>query len=126
MDMDKFKQDREKRNKARKEKIANDRVAMLKKLNEHGITKVTSSYEGYGDSGNVIFIDIEPKCILPTDDWRHLENLVWDIAYNVNPGFDINDGGNGDFTWDIPNDRINISHTKIGDGVNTNEEHQNI
>ena len=39
-----------------------------------------------------------------------LADFVWEIAYNLHPGFEINDGGEGTLTWDVESDRINVDH----------------
>ena len=124
MDVDKMKERWAEMDRIRKEALATNRAAMLKKLTEAGITKVEGEYEGYGDSGNSSIAALEPDGKTLSDEGkRDLEALIWDFAYNLNPGFEINEGGNGELSWDIPNDRVDVSHRAV---IEQLEEYENV
>ena len=98
------------RDKAHKEQIATDRAAMRKILTDAGIKKVTGSYEGYGDGGNSEVTGFLPERTLSSKDEEKLKDLIWTLAQSLNSGFENNDGGSGEFDWDVPSDRIDINH----------------
>lgn len=73
-----------------------------------GLDQVTIEYEGSGDSGQIDFIGyragVEKASFdqLPHEQAKIIEELLdvvgWDIAYGTNPGFEINEGGQGTLT----------------------------
>ena len=89
------------------EKLQARRVALLAILRAAGALRVTMTYDGYGDEGNVQDVTIEPETVaLSTDDSEALESFGWDRAYALHPGFENNEGGYGELIWDIAADRI--------------------
>lgn len=87
------------------------RAAMLVQLLALGVTEVTAEYEGYGDSGNVEDITLQPSgIVLPSELSSQLDEFAWGYAYQQHPGFENNDGGYGTLTWDITKDSIDIDH----------------
>ena len=97
------------REKAR-EKLNAERAGLLKALREKGVEEIEACYDGYADSGNVQRIEVTPDSVKLGDLEARLADFVWGIAYNLHPGFEINDGGEGTLTWDVESDRINVDH----------------
>uniref|UniRef100_UPI0040476698 DUF6878 family protein n=1 Tax=Yoonia sp. TaxID=2212373 RepID=UPI0040476698 len=90
---------------------AETRSALLVQLRALGVTEVTAEYEGYGDSGNVEDINLQPSgSALPSELSNQLDEFAWAFAYQQHPGFENNDGGYGTLTWDLTNDSIDLDH----------------
>lgn len=88
-----------------------NRANLLVQLRAIGVTEVTAEYEGYGDSGNVEDITLQPSGIaLPTDLSSQLDEFTWAFAYQQHPGFENNEGGYGTLTWDLTKDGIDLDH----------------
>lgn len=85
------------------------REELLGKLRAVGIESVSASYNGYGDSGNVEDIVLTPDRDLGLLD-RELADFIWSFVYSLHPGFENNEGGQGEFGWTISTDRIDVSH----------------
>ena len=47
--------------------------------------------------------DLEPQ----------LADFVWAMAYDLHPGFENNDGGEGALTWNVVEDRIDVDHANF-------------
>lgn len=105
------------------------RDRLLAKFKELGVSSVWIEYAGYGDSGQLESIGTTPK--LHMDDiefdsvsypWRPdvpvkrslkaaLEDFVWDEITSRYGGFENNDGGQGELTWDINSNQITLDHS---------------
>lgn len=91
--------------------IKTARTELLGSLRALGITEVTAEYEGYGDSGNIEDVTLQPSGIRLLDDLStRLEDFAWSFAYHQHPGFENNEGGYGTLTWDISADSITLEH----------------
>lgn len=87
------------------------RAVLLAQLRTLGVTEVTAEYEGYGDSGNVEDITLQPNGVaLPSELSSQLGDFAWALAYQQHPGFENNEGGYGTLTWDLTKDSINLDH----------------
>jgi len=87
------------------------RAALFAQLRALGVTEVTAEYEGYGDSGNVEGITLQPtETALPSDLSSQLDDFAWAFAYQQHPGFENNEGGYGTLTWDLAKDSIDLDH----------------
>lgn len=87
------------------------RTALLADMRALGITEKIAEYEGYGDSGNVEDVTVQPAgIVLPGDLSSRLEDFAWMIAYLQYPGFENNEGGYGTLTWDVTGDSITLDH----------------
>ena len=83
------------------------RGELLPQLRALGVTEVIAEYEGYGDSGNVEEVSVQPAGIeLPGDLRAKVEDFAWSFAYQHHPGFENNEGGYGTLAWDITADSI--------------------
>jgi len=106
-----------------------DRQKILDLCRRNGVTVITASYSGYEDSGSIDDPQFEPSGALnlnaPFDTkphpWRANEtmprnvgDIITDIFYQLledrHPGWEINDGSQGEFTWDITKDKISLEH----------------
>jgi len=98
------------------------RASLVGQLRALQVSRVEASYDGYGDSGNIEGVSLSPEGItLDPDLSRSLTDFLWDVAYNLHPGFENNDGAYGEITWDIVADRINVSHNARFTDVNSSE-----
>ena len=96
--------------------LKTERASLLPKLRALGIEEIEGRYDGYADSGNVGDITISPEGAQIADLEPRLKDFVWDIAYNLNPGFEINEGGEGTVTWNVVDDRIDVDHANFYTG----------
>lgn len=106
------------------------RTKLLKKFQEIDVSQIEVVYSGYGDSGQLDDITITPlKVSLReiefdsiTHPWRPdevikrnlreaLEDFVWDEITSRYGGFENNDGGQGELTWDITDNTITLDHS---------------
>ena len=88
------------------------RVELLAQLRALGISEVTAEYEGYGDSGNVEDVNVQPAEVkLPEALVTAVGDFAWSLAYHYHPGFENNEGGYGTLTWDIARDSITLDHS---------------
>ena len=87
------------------------RGELLPLLRSLGIAQVTAEYEGYGDSGNIEDVTVQPAGIaLPEELCTKLGDFAWSVAYHQHPGFENNEGGYGTLTWDVTADSIALDH----------------
>ena len=87
-----------------------ERIELRDLLRTKGVERVEAGYDGYGDSGNVNHVAVSPTDVEVKELATRLADFIWAIAYNLNPGFEIDDGGEGTLTWDIGKDRIDVNH----------------
>lgn len=95
----------------REDALKATRNELLPQLRGLGITEVIAEYEGYGDSGNIEDVMVQPVGIaLPDDLSTKLGDFAWSVAYHQHPGFENNEGGYGTLTWDVTADSIALDH----------------
>ena len=112
-----------------------NRAVLLQGLADAGITHVTVSFDGYGDSGQIE--SIEAKCgdaivELPAieiawlrAEWnipehRHdriglrqaVEEVVYDCLEETHDGWEINDGAFGEVTFDVAERTITLDYNE--------------
>ena len=87
-----------------------ERVELGDLLRTKGVERVEAGYDGYGDSGNVNHVAVSPTRVEVKELDTRLADFIWAVAYNLNPGFEIDDGGEGTLTWDLGKDRIDVNH----------------
>ena len=90
------------------------RSEIIPRLRQHGVANIEAAYSGYGDSGaidGVQFRDAAGERVdrtnLPPEILEQLENCVYEFLPS---GFEINDGGQGTLTLDVPTGRITLAH----------------
>lgn len=87
------------------------RFFLLRRLRMAGVTEVVCTYDAYADSGNWEDVTLDCGRITPPEDLRDaLGDFAWDVAYHHHPGFENNEGGYGEMTWDIIADAISLDH----------------
>ncbi len=87
-----------------------ERAELRDLLRASGVERVEAGYDGYGDSGNVNHVAVLPKESEAKEPATRIADFIWTTAYNLNPGFEIDDGGEGILTWDVVKDRIDVKH----------------
>ena len=87
-----------------------DRAELLAALRALGVEEIEACYDGYADSGNVQGIAVTPDSVTLGDLEPRLSDFVWGMAYDLHPGFEVNDGGEGTLTWTVVEDRIDLDH----------------
>lgn len=87
-----------------------ERVELRDLLRAKGVERIEAGYDGYGDSGNVNHVTVSPTDVEVKDLATRLADFIWAVAYNLNPGFEIDDGGEGTLAWNIGKDRIDVNH----------------
>jgi len=117
------------------ELLAANKVVLFDSLAVAGIETVTVIFDGYGDSGQIERIDVEPgegTILLPSDRieiartaWRSpeierqtqavheaIEALVYDFLRQTHSGWEINDGAYGEFTFDVAERTIKLDYNE--------------
>ena len=90
---------------------AKTREGLVALLTAQGVTQIEATYDAYGDSGNVEDISITPDSVtLDNTTDSNLRDLLWSMAYALHPGFENNDGGDGEISWDLTSDKMSIDH----------------
>ncbi len=90
---------------------AKDRAVLHAFLQSKGVTRVDAQYDAYGDSGNVEAITFTPDSVMiEAAQEEALRDFIWSMAYALHPGFENNDGGDGEVVWEIDEDKIQIEH----------------
>lgn len=96
---------------ARAARLSAERYLLLRRLRMAGVRTLFGSYDGYGDSGNYEEISLDNGRVIPSGDLvETLGDFVWDVAYFHHSGFENNEGGYGELTWDIEADSITLDH----------------
>lgn len=92
-----------------KAKLIAEASALLKKMKARQITRVIVEYSGAGDSG-----DFKPARITggeaSTDELEMLEAYVEELLQERQPGWELNEGSHGTFTFDLANDPPMLEH----------------
>lgn len=107
----------------------NTREQLLDLFRRNGVTNIHADYSGYGDSGSIDNPTTTPPKQINMDapfgnmphPWRPNETMsrtvgeaITDIFYKLleqsHPGWEINDGSQGEFDWDITTDKITLDH----------------
>lgn len=121
-------------NRLKRESQTEDRATVMAALKACGITKVVIRYDGYGDSGGVEECTVEggqgqESLMVPVQtilvDWSTaektiqmtplrdvLETLAMQYVAVEHGGWENNEGGSGEVTFDPAADAIMVSHTE--------------
>jgi hypothetical protein len=79
---------------------------LRRRLLRLGVRRVAAHFDGYGDSGQIGGFEVEPEAVALGDD---LERALEDFLLGRLPeGWEINEGGHGDFTVDVPAARVEV------------------
>lgn len=127
-----------------REDLVHTKDALMPVLRSHGIRYAVINYNGYGDSGQIDNVTVygpereeapedaydeagaiampDVVVTLPEKTGQKLSDFLhdfgWRLAYDTNPGFEINEGGQGIIVIDVEAGTINIEH-----GTNVTEVH---
>lgn len=96
----------------RQTRIAQQRHDVIGKLRLAGVEAVDATYDAYGDSGNVDDVTLTPEVTLDDAVMMDLRDLLWAVVYDLHPGFENNDGGMGEISWDVVADKISVEHAE--------------
>ena len=111
--------------------LAANKGVLFDSLAAAGIATVTVIFDGYGDSGQIERIDVEPgegtvplpsdrieiaRTIWESQEIEHqtltvqeaIETLVYDFLRQVHSGWEINDGAYGEFTFTVVDQSITL------------------
>ena len=110
IDWDAFRTWEAEQRREKEDRVRDARAKLLVLLRNANVTGIEALYDGYGDSGNVSEVSAAPEGTSISEVDECLRDFVWDIASMLHPGFEIDDGGEGTFTWDVTKDRINLDH----------------
>ena len=90
------------------------RTEIMPALLKSGVANVEAAYSGYGDSGAIDGTQFHDpsgqrvdRATIPTLVVEQLENCIYEFLPS---GFEINDGGQGTLTLDVPTGRITLAH----------------
>jgi hypothetical protein len=90
------------------------REEILPQLAALGIANIEVAYSGYGDSGAIDGCQYRDsdgsrvdRALIPTSLVESLESCVYEF---LPAGFEINDGGQGTLTIDVPKGTVTIAH----------------
>ncbi len=85
-------------------------------LRDAGVDDVTVEYSGGGDSGcyEGVTIDGEPfeETVVKGVDEARLASYLMRFVDTEFAGWEINDGGRGEVTLDVPEGKVTINHTR--------------
>lgn len=93
------------------------------------LTQIEVDYSGGGDSGSIDSVSFHPgldampgQAVTDHDALdRLIDGLAWDIAYGQNPGFEINEGGQGTVTCAVVDGEWTVSLHHEENFIQTNE-----
>ena len=87
------------------------RQKLLTQLRALNVQTVYCQYDGYGDSGQVNDINLNPlPASVPKELDDDLEEFFWSTVQSVQGGFHNNEGGQGEFNWNIETDELELNH----------------
>ena len=112
-----------------------NKAALFDALDAAGITTVTVTFDGYGDSGQIEDItaqqggtivalpagqvslasavwNSETVSTVPMDVAAAIEHLAYDYLQQSHPGWENNDGAYGEFVFDVAGRTITLDHTE--------------
>ena len=98
----------------RKAALMDTRDALLADLRALGVTEILGRYDGYGDSGNSEYVGCSPSTVeIDNALIQKIQDFIWVMAYDQSPGFENNEGGEGELIWNIETDKIAIEHASF-------------
>src|SRR5439155_25996331 len=79
---------------------------LRRRLLRLGVRRVAAHFDGYGDSGQIESFQVDPEGVALGDDLeRELEGFLLE---QLPGGWEINEGGHGEFTVDVPAARVEV------------------
>jgi len=108
------------------------RKALLPLLRAEGIARVTCTYSGSNDEGWLekphLYNAANQRLAAGPDTpalfalCEQIETFLNEILEDQHPGWEINDGADGEFSWDIPADKLTNTHHEHYMSTNTSED----
>lgn len=88
------------------------RAELRKELVALGVATANIFYNGGGDEGNVeeIRLSAESEPDLSHDLYEKLSEWAWEFVIGFHSGFENNEGGFGNITWDMTTGAITLDH----------------
>jgi hypothetical protein len=86
---------------------------LLQDLLHVGYTNVRIAYYGSSDEGSIGEITAEVgdvEAVIPDDLTNQLENWAYEVLESHHPGWEINEGSEGDITIDVVAGKAVLSH----------------
>lgn len=97
--------------KERKATVAANRCALHETLSSLGVAEIVAEYDAYGDSGNIESVSISPEGFEMEESLNfRLRDFLWSVVYDLHPGFENNDGGDGEIRWNVEENKIDVDH----------------
>jgi hypothetical protein len=100
------------------------RTELLKQLRAGGITRVWAEYDGSGDDGQIdrpTFFRDEDAILLPVVVTESARDMLYNYLEAHYPGWEINEGSSGEFTWTMEDDRMHLTHHMRIESIETDE-----
>ena len=85
------------------------RARIVKRMRALAVKTITCEYSGYSDSGNIDNITFDPPQN-KDEGTAEMRDFMFTIVAQHFPGYEINEGSEGNLVWDIATDKINIEH----------------
>lgn len=129
--------DRHKEQRAREEAVlSGNKAAIFDALATAGISRVIIKYDGYGDSGQIENIDAcrgesetvplpETEVMIASASWGDpgivaqtmtleaaIEQMAYDLLSSTHGGWENNDGGYGEFSFDVQERVIDLDYNE--------------
>jgi hypothetical protein len=81
--------------------------SLRRRLSRLGVRSISAHFDGYGDSGQIDQLDVEPESAVLD---RSLADALENFLLNQLPGgWEINEGSTGVFTVDVPNGQVTLA-----------------
>ena len=95
----------------RKAEIPERAEALRQKLLALGVAVVVSEYDGSGDSGQINGTSFAPETVtVPPSIEEETTDLFYDFLSAHHGGWENNDGGRGEFNWNIATNEFHLEH----------------
>ena len=140
----KYEEERLRRSQLLKSLLPGNKAALFDELRKAGITSITVTFDGYGDSGQIeqtiasagqnqtALPNASITLLTPKDDVSGydsqtatvadaVEELVYLLLEDTWDGWEINDGSEGTFVFDVASEAISLEFNKRFSDVRTSE-----
>lgn len=96
------------------------RSELLEQLRELGVETVTAEYDGSGDEGQIGTPE-GGSVSLPHELAMAVEELFYGVLEELYAGWENNEGGFGQFVWNVQADKIHLAHSTRFESYDTEE-----
>ena len=98
------------------------RAELVRQLRKLGVEMVTAEYNGDGDSGQIETPDFGSEKV-PSGVVTDVEYLFYEVLEDLYAGWENNEGGFGQFEWNVKDDRISLVHNTRTESYDTEVQH---